>query len=545
MPLQIIRWIRPYLFAILTVWLALQTLWFAQPYLSTSPPFITFLAAIMVTTWYGGFRPALFATLLSAVLIDYYLIPPIQSFHSTPADYGTLLFFVVIATMMAYAIDHLQRARQAAVTAQQRLEHLHGLSGRLLNEDTFEGMLQSLLKATVGLLETDKGMIHLYDPETHMLKLATQVGFTQEEGSHHLQHVGLDVSPCGVAFQRKERVNIEAFATNPIHLAALSAMSEVVFAHSMPLFNADHSVFGVLTTYHARSSFPSGGDFRFVDLYARQAERVLEAKYQEEELRRVNVDLEGHVQSLSIDLAVTEERERQQLASELHDYLGQLLALADIKLTLAQRSRSHAPGKSEQYIQDAVTVIKRAHAYARTLIAELCPPEVYDAGLPASVRWLAAQMANHGLTVELHITSESWTLPTDRAVVLYKVIRELLLNVVKHAMVDRARVSMSVDSSKTLVIKVQDEGQGFETASTPRRDTNGHFGLRHMRERMTMLGGRCQVDSIIGRGTTITLSLPLDWQSGADVLRAARAPQQARVKPKPNELPTQERRPLE
>ena len=103
---------------------------------------------------------------------------------------------------------------------------------------------------------------------------------------------------------------------------------------------------------------------------------------------------------------------------------------------------------------------------------------------------------------------------------------------------------MCVDSSSNLVIKVQDEGQGFNTASTPRDDINGHFGVGHMRERMTMMGGRCQVDSIIGRGTTITLSLPLDRQSGAGVLRAASTPQQNRVKAKPNQLPTQERLPL-
>src|SRR5206468_5624395 len=132
-------------------------------------------------------------------------------------------------------------------------------------------------------------------------------------------------------------------------------------------------------------------------------------------------------------------------------------------------------------------------------------------------------MANHGLTVELHTTSESWTLSKDRTVLLYKSIRELLINVVKHAMVDRARVSMNVDSSNSLVIGVQDRGQGFETASATHNGTKVHFGLRHMRERMTMMGGRCQIDSIIGRGTTVTLSLPLDRPSGGAVLRAASA----------------------
>src|SRR5262249_2663099 len=161
-------------------------------------------------------------------------------------------------------------------------------------------------------LGSDKGMIRLYDPETHTFKLASQVGFTQEEGSHHFQPVALDGSPCGAAFHRKERVLLEQFATNPTcsHPASLSAMSDVVSVQAMPPFSADPSVFGVLTTYHAKPSPPSEEAFRLVDLYARQAERVLEAKYQEEGMRRINADLEAHIHDLRADLAVTEERER-------------------------------------------------------------------------------------------------------------------------------------------------------------------------------------------------------------------------------------------
>src|SRR4051812_50164541 len=112
-----IRWFRPYLLAILSVFLALQALWFIQPYLSISPPFILFLAAIMVTAWHGGFRPALFATVLSALVIHYYFIPPLYTFLPLNlADVGSLAFFGVIATALAYSIDYLHRARYNAIT---------------------------------------------------------------------------------------------------------------------------------------------------------------------------------------------------------------------------------------------------------------------------------------------------------------------------------------------------------------------------------------------------------------------------------------------
>ena len=383
-----IRWFRPYLLAILSVFLALQALWFIQPYLSISPPFITFLAAIMVTAWYGGFRPALFATVLSAVTIDYYFIRPPSGFTLSPAEFGTLVFFGGVAAAMAYAIDYLQRARQDA------------------------------------------------------------------------------------------------------------------------------------------------------------AKQVLEAKGQEEELRRAVEDLEATQRGLITALADTEDRERRHLASELHDSLAQLLTLGQMKLKLAERFIGHSPGKSVQYIRETSEAITHSLEYARTLMADLCPPELNDIGLPAAVQWLAGQMSKHGLTVELTLPADPLALPLDRAVLLYRSIRELLMNVVKHAMVNRAMVSMHVDANNTLILRVQDKGGGFDTSSTTGTGKGTHFGLASIRERMTMMGGWCREESAIGFGTTITLGLPLSPEIEADSLRAARAPQQDRVKARPKQLPTQENLPL-
>jgi signal transduction histidine kinase len=93
-------------------------------------------------------------------------------------------------------------------------------------------------------------------------------------------------------------------------------------------------------------------------------------------------------------------------------------------------------------------------------------------------------------------------------------------------MVNRAVVSMHVDSSNTLIIRVQDKGGGFDTSSTTERAKGTHFGLANIRERITMMGGWCREESAIGLGTTITLGFPLLSEIEADALRAARAPQQ-------------------
>lgn len=501
--------IQSYLLAILTVFLALQGKWFIQPYISTSPPFIMFLAAIMVTAWHGGFHPALFATVLSAVIVDYYFVFPLYGFFPvSPADLASLAFFGVVATALAYSVDYLQRARHDALTIQQQLERLHELSMQLVKEDAFEPMLRNVLTSALELVRADKGLIHLYDPEKQMLVLTSQVGFTQEEFSSHLQQVPLNFSCCGAAFQRRERVTIDATAPLGSHLAALPGMSDVVAAQSIPLFKADHGVFGVLTTYHTKPPLASKEALHLIDLYARQAERILEAKDHEEGIGRANVKLKANLHHLASELAGTEDRERRLLASELHDHLAQLLTLGLLKLNLAQKF-SHSPGASERYMQETAEAMTLSLDYARTLMAELCPPELYESGLVAAVQWLAAQMLKHGLTVEAQITSDSFVLSNEQAGLLYKSIRELLINVVKHAAVNRARVSIGVDSSHTLVMEVQDEGRGYETSSDTHRGRGVHFGLGHIRERMTVMGGWCRQESAIGRGTTITLGLPL------------------------------------
>jgi signal transduction histidine kinase len=154
-------------------------------------------------------------------------------------------------------------------------------------------------------------------------------------------------------------------------------------------------------------------------------------------------------------------------------------------------------------------------------------------------------MSKHGLTVELSITCDAVTFPEDRTELLYKSIRELLMNVVKHTRIDWAKVAMHVDAGNILVISVQDWGQGFDTSFASGNGTSAHFGLMHIRERMTMMGGWCQVHSTVGHGTAITLGLPLHLQSGSDALRDARAPQPDRVKARPHEVPTQARLRLE
>jgi signal transduction histidine kinase len=552
-------WFTRYLLAVLSVFFALQVDWLAEPYLSMTPPFLTFLAAIMLTAWHGGFPPALVATILSVFIVDYYLIAPLSSFKASPADFWSLGVFALEGMVMAYCIDHLQRARQKALHAKRQLSRLHELNVRLFDEPDSTHLLRRVLTAAMELLKADKGMIQLYDQQSHRLVMMAQVGFSEEfvRWFHQMPAGG---SFCEAAFERKQRVIIDDIAKSPAFasLADMFTHNQVVAVQSTPLFNMERKVIGVLSTCFRTSNVPSEETLGFLDLYAHQAERILETKRTEEALRGVNVDLERRVvteqeelsekeeklQSLLSELAVTEERERKHLALELHDYLAQLLALATMKLALAQHSLHRSTGDSKRYLEETEDAIKKSLEYARTLMAELTPPELHQSGLPLALRWLAGQMPKHGLDVDVSLACESLTLPEAQAVLIYRSVRELLINVVKHAAVDRATISLRVDANDILIVAVQDSGRGFNASALTPDVGEHHFGLRSIRERMAVLGGSLDFDSLSGRGTRVTLRLPLPSSPAALSLRAASAPRLDRVSTAPTASPDQESLPF-
>ncbi len=220
----------------------------------------------------------------------------------------------------------------------------------------------------------------------------------------------------------------------------------------------------------------------------------LEAKVVERtrELRRV-----------SAQLTMTEERERRMLAQELHDNLGQLLAVIKIKLT-------SMPGDSPQpAIAQVVELVEQADRAARSITQELSPPILHRLGLLPALEWLGEEMQRvYGLAVHVDFDPCSKRLVDEIQAVLYRSTRELLINVAKHAGVRDASLTCICDRAK-LVIVVSDAGSGFDPAEHF-GEWRGHhsFGLRSIYERITNLGGEMDVDSSPGNGATVTLSVP-------------------------------------
>lgn len=233
----------------------------------------------------------------------------------------------------------------------------------------------------------------------------------------------------------------------------------------------------------------------------RQAEEKLVALTESLEARVVERTKE--LRRVSAQLTMMEERERRMLAEELHDNLGQLLAVIKIKLTSMPDNGAPTP------IRQIVELVEQADRAARSITQQLSPPILKALGLAPALEWLADEIERvYGIRVHVDLGECSRHLVDEIQAVLYRSARELLINVAKHAGVRDASLTC-LCSREELILVVSDAGCGFVVVPG-HGELPGHesFGLRSIRERIVNLGGRVDIDSSPGNGTTVTLSVP-------------------------------------
>ena len=223
------------------------------------------------------------------------------------------------------------------------------------------------------------------------------------------------------------------------------------------------------------------------------------------------MESETRLRLLATELNLAEQRERKRFASELHDYLAQLLVLC--RMTLAQTRRTGLSANDEDLINQTEETLGMALNYCRTLMAELSPPALQERGLAAGLTWLADDLKRHHLAVTLDVTHVGeLPLPEDRTVLLFQSVRELLINVAKHGAVKQATVQMTYEEGCLRLVVHDDNGFDLGAAMAPLEITtplSSKFGLFSIRERMKALGGRFDLQSMPGEGTTATLILPV------------------------------------
>jgi signal transduction histidine kinase len=214
--------------------------------------------------------------------------------------------------------------------------------------------------------------------------------------------------------------------------------------------------------------------------------------------------------NLVAELGYAREHERQKIANDLHDHIGQNLVLAIMKLGLLKTSvaKEHVP-----MIREIHQLISSVIDETRSLMCDLYPHALRDLGLQAAMEWLIQRTrASYGLSCVAEMVSVPQSLPQEAAETVFQAVRELLINVAKHARAKHARVIFRGEERRVL-IQVIDNGKGFEpTRLSPVNPRQGGFGLLSIRERLSRMGGSMQIQSTPGHGAKITLTLPINTE---------------------------------
>jgi two-component system CheB/CheR fusion protein len=239
-------------------------------------------------------------------------------------------------------------------------------------------------------------------------------------------------------------------------------------------------------------------------------------KRAEEALRHINETLEdriaertAQVRALATQLTEAQHEERRRIAQILHDDLQQHIFGAQFQLQALRNALS--TDDSEQLfnrIDDIDQTLKTSIGVTRRLSMDLSPPILSASGLTEIINWLATQMQQqHGLTVHVRAVNEVRLPDQALRILLLQVVRELLFNVVKHAKVSEVFVTL-VRVEDWIRIEVRDQGNGFSADETGNESVGSH-GLWQTKQRLELIGGRMQIESKPGHGTTVTVDCPL------------------------------------
>jgi signal transduction histidine kinase len=236
---------------------------------------------------------------------------------------------------------------------------------------------------------------------------------------------------------------------------------------------------------------------------------ITDRKQAEEQLQASHEQL----RSLSAHLESVREEERKNVAREIHDELGQILTALKIDLSSLNEGSTEEQQLLLEKTKSMSELIDMAIETVKRISAELRPPVLDDLGIAVALEWQAEEF-NKRTQIKCEFTSkpQDIVLEPDHSTAIFRIFQEALTNVARHSNASRVKAVLTKETDK-IVLTIKDNGKGIEKKQIA--DPKA-FGIIGMRERARFLGGELRVNSAPGKGTSITVSIPLTKQENLD-----------------------------
>lgn len=365
-------------------------------------------------------------------------------------------------------------------------------------------LLQAIAEAIVAALPSaEAASLWLYDEEKDQMAARSWVGLDDELMAGRT--LPLDQSLAGRVYCNRQAYIIDDAIENPdfehvVH-PRLRLVRSVLAA---PLLIEDQAVGALFADSFSRAEAFDQGDLRMLWALAHQAAIAMNNALNQQSLQQRSEEL----RTLAARLAETEETERRRLARELHDHVGQSLAVLAFNLNRAQAEiDSHASKGLSTVIGESLTLVNEISQDIRDVMDDLRPAVLDDYGLFAALHWLGDRFEERtGIDVRVSGLGTQPRLASPVETALFRITQEALSNVASHAQAGHVTLRLGQQAGQVL-LEIEDDGIGFEPESTMEKQQKRGWGLINMRERAQAVGGTFEIESVMGSGTKISVEL--------------------------------------
>ena len=394
----------------------------------------------------------------------------------------------LLASQAAVAIENA-RLYETSTRWLKQLESLNEIADALVSELELEPLLGLIARRLRELVDARLVLIAL--PEAgQALRVAAAEG--EAESTYGVVGMRLEFagSKAGRVLERGRSERVDSVLDDPEidqHAARRLGVSSALY---VPLIAQSRAI-GVVIVHDKSGPTTafSEDDLRLVEALAARAATAVNLA------QRVSREALGRV-------VAAQELERKRLARELHDETGQ--ALTSILLGLKPLEQAIVSDEGRAAVASLRELVVSTLQDVRRLAVELRPSALDDFGLAAALeRLVDALRTQTEIEVDLGVNLGGERLPSEVETTIYRIVQEALTNVVKHAGARRISVLLTRKNGSVAAV-VEDDGRGFDPASTTRG-----LGLAGMRERVALLGGRLQIESGPGTGSTLVAEVPL------------------------------------
>jgi PAS domain S-box-containing protein len=214
------------------------------------------------------------------------------------------------------------------------------------------------------------------------------------------------------------------------------------------------------------------------------------------------------MKNLSHKLTLAEEHERKRIATTLHAEVGQTLAF--LKLKISELKGKKYPKNIKEDLEELHNLAENAITSTRSLMTQLSPAVLYELGFAPAVDWLAEHiLIKNNIKYVFKDDRKEKPLTNDLSILLFQAVREILVNIRKHAHAKKVKISIK-RNGKNILIEIKDDGVGFDTSVLDSYVENDiGFGLLNIRSRIDVVGGHFEIESYKNKGTKIKIEAPL------------------------------------